>query len=218
MVLQSILSYNINWSLNYISPCISFLLLHSKLHKWAVWNNTHLLAVCVLIIQSCLTVCNPMDWSPPGSYVHGILQTKIMVWVAISSSRGSSQPKDWTSICHIVGRLFTVWATREALIRCTPQGWTLFWLRISQHWCHFGCTFVYRLGTIHMIWGSVPCNCGTDVSISLLAAFWRPFSASGWHSHSLLGGPLLLQNQQQSISFSWNCCHTLNLFRKTSVL
>ena len=44
------------------------------------------------VAQSCLTLCNPMDCSPPGSSVHGILQTRILVWVAIPFSRGLSDP------------------------------------------------------------------------------------------------------------------------------
>ena len=49
-------------------------------------------------LQSCPTLCNPMDYSPPGSSVHGILQARIWEWVAMPSSRGSSRPKDWTHI------------------------------------------------------------------------------------------------------------------------
>ena len=52
--------------------------------------------------------------SLPGSSVHGILQAGILEWVAISFSRGSSQPRNWTQVSCITGRLFTVWATREA--------------------------------------------------------------------------------------------------------
>ena len=48
----------------------------------------------VLVAQSCLTLCNSMDYSPPSSSVHGILQARILEWVAISFSRGSSQPRD----------------------------------------------------------------------------------------------------------------------------
>ena len=48
--------------------------------------------MCVLVAQSCLTPCNPMDCSLPGSSVHGILQARILEWVAISYSRGSSHP------------------------------------------------------------------------------------------------------------------------------
>ena len=52
-------------------------------------------------------------YSPPGSSVHEILQTRILEWVAISFSRGSSQPRDWTGVACITGRLFTIRATRE---------------------------------------------------------------------------------------------------------
>ena len=50
----------------------------------------------VLATQLCLTLHNTMDCSPPGSSVHGILQAKVMEWVAILFTRGSSQPRDWT--------------------------------------------------------------------------------------------------------------------------
>ena len=46
------------------------------------------------VAQLCPTLCDPMDCSPPGSSVHGISQERILEWVAISSSRGSSQPRD----------------------------------------------------------------------------------------------------------------------------
>ena len=52
--------------------------------------------VCVKIIQLCLTLCNPMDYSLPRSSVHGILQVRILEWVAILFPRGSSQPRDRT--------------------------------------------------------------------------------------------------------------------------
>ena len=58
--------------------------------------------------------CGPMACSPPGSSVHGILQARILGWVAMSFSRGSSQPREWTQVSHITGRFFTVWATGEA--------------------------------------------------------------------------------------------------------
>ena len=68
------------------------------------------------IAQSCLTPCDPMDCSPPGSSVHGIFQGRVLEWVAISFSRGSSWPRNQTWVSCIVGRRFTVWATRE--VRC----------------------------------------------------------------------------------------------------
>ena len=57
-----------------------------------------------------------MDCSLPGSSIRGIFQARILEWVAISFSRESSQPRDWTQVFHTAGRLFTVWATREALL------------------------------------------------------------------------------------------------------
>ena len=62
----------------------------------------------VLVIQSCTALCNPMDCSPPGSSVHGILQARILEWVDIPFSRGSSQPRDLTLVSCIAGRFFTI--------------------------------------------------------------------------------------------------------------
>ena len=60
-----------------------------------------LLCVCAKLLQSCPTLCDPMDCSPPGSCVHGILQAKILKWVAIPSSRGSSQSRDSTQVSYV---------------------------------------------------------------------------------------------------------------------
>ena len=57
----------------------------------------------------------PVDCSPPSSSVHGILQARILEWVAISFSRESSRPRDWTQVSHIAGRHFNLCITREAL-------------------------------------------------------------------------------------------------------
>ena len=66
------------------------------------------------VAQSCPTLCDSMDCSPPGSSVHGLLRARILEWVAISFSRGSSWPRDWTGVSCIAGRFFNVWATKEA--------------------------------------------------------------------------------------------------------
>ena len=63
--------------------------------------------------------CNPMDRSPPGSSVHGILQARILGWVAISISSRYDRPRDQTQVSCIVGRFFTIWATREAQTQLT---------------------------------------------------------------------------------------------------
>ena len=69
--------------------------------------------VGVLVAQSCPTLCDPTNCSPSGSFIHGILQARILEWIAIPFSRGSSWAKDWTQVSCIVGRRFTIWATRE---------------------------------------------------------------------------------------------------------
>ena len=77
-----------------------------------------LLGACVPAksLQSCPILCDPMNCSLPGSSVHGILQVRLLEWVAMPSSRGSSWPRDQTQIscsCCIAGRFFTVWATNK---------------------------------------------------------------------------------------------------------
>ena len=66
---------------------------------------------CVLVTQPCLTLCDPMDCSPSGSSVHGILQA-VLEWVATAFSRGSSQHRDWTWVSCIEARFFN-WTTRS---------------------------------------------------------------------------------------------------------
>ena len=78
------------------------------------------------VAQSSPTLSNPMDCSLPGSSVHGIFQARVLEWVAISFSRGSSQPRDQTRVSHI-----NLWATREA-------------------WCCF--LGAYESGTIMFPW------------------------------------------------------------------
>ena len=67
--------------------------------------------------QSCLTLCSPMDDSLLGSSVHGISQARILAYIAISFSRGSSQTRDWTRVSCIGRKVFYLWATREAHLR-----------------------------------------------------------------------------------------------------
>ena len=68
-------------------------------------NLLYILLVLLLCLPaksllSCPTLCDPMNYSPPGSSVHEILQARILEWVAICFSRGSSQPRDWTHVLH----------------------------------------------------------------------------------------------------------------------
>ena len=82
------------------------------------------------VAQSCPTLCDPMDCSPPGSLVRGIFQAWILKRVAISFSRGSSQPRDRTQVSRIVSRRFTIWATREAPESYLP---TIF-ITLTRNW------------------------------------------------------------------------------------
>ena len=59
------------------------------------------------LLQLCSTLCDSMGCSPPGSFIHGILQAKILLWVAMPFSREYSQPRDWTHVTCIAGGLFT---------------------------------------------------------------------------------------------------------------
>ena len=127
------LHFSWSWQLNSIDPLISWksmFNLQLALHMYGsslsvvlhprIQSIAGCCAVLCLVTQLCPTLCNPMDSSPPGSSVHGILQARILEWVAMPSSRGFSQLGDWTQVSHIAGRFFTIWATREAG-RCNMQ-------------------------------------------------------------------------------------------------
>ena len=87
--------------------------------KLLSWNNAeyfswkYIVNVKGLKVKSCPTLCDPVDCSLPGSPLHGIFQAIVLEWIAISFSRGSSQPRDWTQVSCIVDRHFTICATRE---------------------------------------------------------------------------------------------------------
>ena len=80
-----------------------------------------------MCICACLTLLDLMDCGLPGSSIHGILQARILGWIAISYSRGYSQPRDQTWVSYIAGRFFTVWATRKTHMRL-KRGQNLFHL------------------------------------------------------------------------------------------
>ena len=79
------------------------------------WCNLCVLLSCVQLFATPWTVAHQ---APP---VHEILQARILEWIAISFSRGSSQPRDWIQVSYIAGECFTVWATREALMHFNHQ-------------------------------------------------------------------------------------------------
>ena len=89
--------------------------LTNKFYWFSHWNDSILDAkkVKVLVAQLCLTLCDLMDCSPLGSSIHGILQARMLEWVATLFSRGSSRPRDQTQVSCIAGRFFTIWATGD---------------------------------------------------------------------------------------------------------
>ena len=102
-------------------PLPSALFSHKEEQMWVSWAEVNEARACytkwsklecVKVAQSCLTLFDPMDYT-----VHGILQARILEWVAFPFSRGSSQPRDWTQVSRIAGGFFTSWATREAQVR-----------------------------------------------------------------------------------------------------
>ena len=79
-------------------------------------GNPYLMWKWSEVAQSCLTLSDSMDCSPPGSLVHGIFQAWILEWVAISYCRRSSRPRDWICVSCVsyISRILYCWATREA--------------------------------------------------------------------------------------------------------
>ena len=101
VLLQSYPKYHCKTNMRETFPC------GFSISPWLEGLNK--IPIC-LVTQSCLTLCSPVDCSPPGSSVCEILQARILGWVAISSSRGSSRPRDQTLISWIAGRFFAPWA------------------------------------------------------------------------------------------------------------
>ena len=101
--------------------------------------------LCAKSLQSCRTLWDPMDCSPPGSSVHGILQARILEWVAISFSKGSSRARDWTLVCFAscIGR----WVLYQWCHLGSPQVSFRFNALEKERtrWAPFLCTFTFRM-------------------------------------------------------------------------
>ena len=93
----------------------------------------------MLVVQLCLTLCDPMDCSSPDSSVHGILQARIQEWVSMPSSRRSSWPRHQTRISCTASRFYTHWAIREALNQLwlkSNDDWADMNFHVSKSCCH----------------------------------------------------------------------------------
>ena len=99
-------------------------------------------------LQSCPALCDPVDYSPPGSSVNGILQARILEWVAMLSSRGPSPPRDWNSICCLLhwqvdsfpltppGILF-IYIYKPKLFHSLSNIKTLYWVFVIWRWLSY---------------------------------------------------------------------------------
>ena len=112
--------------------------------------------VKVSVVQSCLTLCGPMVCSLPDSSVHGILQARILEWVAIPFSRGSSWPRDQTQVSCIADRFFARYLSHQrssyillTLVISTLTKWIVTsWVQNSAHWDDFYSPLIYFFGFI----------------------------------------------------------------------
>ena len=121
----------------------------------------------VKVAQLCLTLWDPMDYSSPDSSVHGISQARIVEWVAIPFSRGSSQLRDPTRVSLIADSFFTLWATRETSlwrvgIHCWPHSRVF---PVTGFWVTF------HLGKM----GTSPQPCWTTAVLGLRILEWGWF-------------------------------------------
>ena len=93
--------FSISWCF-----CVAFRVVFSGLSSNSLVSSLMIMYVCAKLLQTCLTLCDPMNCSPPGSSVCGISQARILEWVAISSCKGSSRPRDWTCVSNVscIGR------------------------------------------------------------------------------------------------------------------
>ena len=95
--------------------------------------------------ESCSDMSNSLQ--PHGLIVHGILQARILEWVAFPFSRRSSQPTDWTQVSRIAGRFFTNWAIREALLSWNLWILCIFWM-LTPYDILFANIFSHSIGSI----------------------------------------------------------------------
>ena len=131
-----------------------------------------------------------MDCSLSGSSIHGIFQARILEWITVSSSRRSSRPRDWTQVSHIVGRHFTIWATREVQGACLNP-------RPSSRWYHPALILCCPLLLLPSVFPSIRVfsnesvlpsggqSIGIPVSTSVLpmnSYDWSPLGWTGWIS------------------------------------
>ena len=145
-------------------------------------------SVKVLVAQLCPALCDPVDHSPPGSSILGILQAGILERAAIPFSRLSSRPRDWTWVFLTAGRFFIIRDTREAqhwvpstnlkirsaidnLVNCLRKLFKYWW--ILSIWKHF---LIYFQLFNQMIWYSKRLCSADPRALFVLNGYRKPFN------------------------------------------
>ena len=137
-----------NWFETHVHTKVCTHMFTAALFKsWKQWKCPSAL---LSSLQLCLTLCNHMDYSPLGSSVHGILQTRILEWVATPFSRGSPQPRARTWVSCIGGRFFTIWDIREAPSLSADESINTPWYIHTMKW----------YSVIKNVWTHVSLNSG----------------------------------------------------------
>ena len=109
---------------------------------WIVSIRYYCECVCVFVAQLCLTLCDPMECFLPGSSVHGIIQARILEWVAIPLSRGSSRPRDWTQVYCIAGGFFSLSHQGSPLL-CMCVCVCVCVMCVCMYVCMYVCVYIY---------------------------------------------------------------------------
>ena len=190
---------------------------HQRIYAFELWCWKRLLTVPWTARRSnpsiCPTLCDPMDCSLPGSSLHGILQARVLEWVAISFFRRSSQPRDRTQVFHIPGRRLNLWATREAqrksVLNINWKDWCWSWNSNTlatwseelTHWKRPWCWERLRAG------GEVDNRGWNDWMASLTQWTWIWVNSGSWW---WTGRPVVLQfmgSQSQTRLSDWTDTH-----------
>ena len=119
--------------------------------------------ILMLVAQSCPTLFDSIDYSPPVSFVHGIVQARILQWVAIPFSKGSSWPRDGTWESCISGRFFIIWATNKGEVLVTMNISTCqnpSWHRDPRS--YYQCSWVSTFKEIYLLLWVIPPTNSTD--------------------------------------------------------
>ena len=130
---------------------------------------------------SCVWLCNPRNYTPPGFSVHGVLQARILEWIAISFSRGSSQPRDWTCVLDGQNNIF-------------PQMWEI-WGHYFSIFSHIPSFLVFLLCI---------CECSRWGPPQISKAVYFSFSSSDWMIYTVLSRLQILSSVDSDLPLGFS--------------